>query len=158
MENFDLKTKNKILQNIKTDLFPEVNPVKLLSRLLLMHIIATMFVLAICPQFGLGLFSNGHYGLTGLFMQVSHEFCQAACGAFLTLTSGLAIWLPLKITEKEWLFSHKYIFAGIVLSVTSGFFWMQAPEIHLLEFSIWIIGSLTVLTSATLFQSDYSIS
>ncbi|AZZ36585.1 hypothetical protein CIK05_07210 [Bdellovibrio sp. qaytius] len=158
MENFDLKTKNKILQNIKQDIFPEVNPMTFLPRLLLIHMLATAFVMAICPQFGLGLFSNGHYGLTTLFMQVSHEFCQAACGAFLTLTSGLAIWLPLKITQKEWLYSHKYIFAGIMLSVTSGFFWMRAPDIHLLEFSLWVVGSLIVLTTATQIKPSYSAS
>jgi hypothetical protein len=158
MEDFDLKTKNKILQNIKQDLFPEVNPMSFLPRLLLIHLAATAFVMSVCPQFGLGLFSTGHFGLTTLFMQVSHEFCQAACGAFLTLTSGLAIWLPLKITEREWLFSHKYVFSGILLSVTSGFFWMRAPEIHLLEFALWTVGSLLVLASTTLFQSDYSIS
>lgn len=158
MENFDLSTKNKILQNIKKDLFPEVNPIKLITRLFTVHILATAFVMAVCPQFGLGLFSNGHYGLTGLFMQVSHEFCQAACGAFLTLTSALAIWLPLKITEKEWLYNHKYIFAGIMLSVTSGFFWMRAPEIYLLEFSLWAVGSLAVLATATQMKSAYSAS
>lgn len=158
MEDFNLKTKNKILQNIKQDLFPAVNPVSFLPRLFFIHVAATAFVMAVCPQFGLGLFSMGHYGLTNLFMQVSHEFCQAACGAFLTLTSGLAIWLPLKVTEKEWLFSHKYIFAGILLSITSGFFWMAAPDIHLLEFALWVIGSIVVLSATTLFRSDYSVS
>lgn len=156
--DFDLSTKNKILQNLKKDLFPEVYPLSFLPRLLMVHILATAFVVAICPQFGLGLLANGHYGLTGLFMQVSHEFCQFACGAFLTLASGLALWLPLKITEKEWLYSHKFISAGIALSLTSAFFWMQAPEIHLLEFSLWIVGSLAVMVSATSFQQRYSAS
>lgn len=158
MENFDLKTKNKILQNLKQDIFPEVNPFKFLPRLFLIHVLATAFVMAVCPQFGLGLFSQGHYGLTHLFMQVSHEFCQTACGAFLTLVSFSAIWFPLKVTEKEWLLSNKYIFAGILLSITSGFFWMQAPDIHLLEFALWITGSLAVLASATQLKSDYSVS
>lgn len=157
MENFDLSTKNKILQNIKKDLFPEVNPFKFLPRLLVIHMLATAFVMAICPQFGLGLFSNGHYGLTGLFMQVSHEFCQLACGAFLTSVSALAIWLPLKITEKEWLFANKFIFLGIIFSVTSGFFWMQAPDIHLIEFVLWIAGSLVAL-AATSLRSNHSVS
>lgn len=158
MENFDSKTKNKILQNIKQDLFPEVNPFKFLPRLFLIHALVTAFVMAICPQFGLGLFRLGHYGLTSLFMQVSHEFCQLACGAFLTLMSASAIWLPLKVTEKEWLFSHKYIFAGILLSITSGFFWMSAPDIHLMEFALWITGSLVILTGATQVKTNYSAS
>lgn len=162
MENFDLdknfKSKNKILQNLKQDIFPEVNPFIFLPRLFLIHVLATAFVMAICPQFGLGLFSQGHYGLTHLFMQVSHEFCQIACGAFLTLVSFSVIWFPLKVTEKEWLMSHKYISAGILLSITSGFFWMQAPDIHLLEFALWVAGSLAVLASATQMKSSYSAS
>lgn len=157
-DSLQLCTKNKIFQNIKKDLFPEVNPFKLLPRLLAIHMLATAFVMAICPQFGLGLFSNGHSGLTTLFMQVSHEFCQLACGAFLTSISALAIWLPLKITEKEWLFANKFIFLGIIFSVTSGFFWMQAPDIHLIEFSLWIAGSLAALAVTTGLRSDYSAS
>lgn len=160
MENFDrdfqLKTKNKILQNLKQDIFPEVNPFKFLPRLFLIHTLATAFVMAFCPQFGLGLFSHGHYGLTSLFMQVSHEFCQMACGAFLTIVSFSAIWFPLKVTEKEWLFSHKYILAGILLSITSCFFWMQAPDIHLFEFALWVVGSLGVLSSTTQMKSNYN--
>lgn len=158
MENFDFKTKNKILQNLKQGIFPEVNPFKFLPRLFFIHALATAFVMAVCPQFGLGLFSNGHYGLTTLFMSVSHEFCQMACGAFLTLISFSAIWFPLKVTEKEWLLSNKYIFAGILLSITSGFFWMRAPEIHLVEFALWAAGSLAVLAGASQMKSDYSAS
>lgn len=157
-EDFQLKTKNKIFQNLKQDLFPEVDPFKFLPRLFFIHILATAFVMAVCPQFGLGLFSQGHYGLTAVFMQVSHEFCQLACGAFLTLVSFSVIWFPLKVTEKEWLLSNKYIFSGILLSITSGFFWMQAPEIHLVEFALWIAGSSAVLVGATQLKSDYSAS
>jgi hypothetical protein len=155
MENFN---KRKILQNIKENLFPEVNPYQLLLRLLFIHVLATAFVMAICPQFGLGLFSNGHYGLTGLFMKVSHEFCQMACGAFLTFTSGLSIWLSLKITEREWLFQHKFISIGLLLSLTSAFFWMQAPDVHLLEMALWICGSIIAITALTLPRADYSAS
>lgn len=158
MEIFDLKAKNKILQNLKQDLFPVVNPFKFLPRLFLIHLCATAFVMAICPQFGLGLFSQGHYGLTALFMQVSHEFCQLACGAFLTLVSFSAIWFPLKVTEKEWLLSHKYVFGGILLSITSGFFWMKAPDIHLLEFALWISGVLLVFVGSTQLKSAYNAS
>lgn len=154
----DLKSKNKILNNLKQDLFPEVDPIKFLPRLFLIHALATAFVMTICPQFGLGLFKNGHYGLTHLFMLISPEFCQMACGMFLTLTSALSIWLPLKITEKEWLLEHKYIFTGIIISITSGFFWMQAPEIHLLEFALWVCGSLVVLLGFTQLKTDYSAS
>lgn len=152
MENFDLSTKNKILQSIKQDIFPDVNPFKFLPRLFLIHVLATAVVMTFCPQFGLGFFAQGHYGLTALFMQVSHEFCQLACGAFLTLASFSAIWFPLKVTEREWLFAHKYVFAGILLSITSGFFWMQAPDIHLTEFALWIAGCFVAFTLAATTQ------
>lgn len=153
-----MENKNKIFQKIKQDIFPEVNPYRFLPRLFFIHLAATAFVMAICPQFGLGLFKLGHYGLTELFMQVSHEFCQMACGVFLTLVSLSAIWFPLKVTEKEWLYANKFIFAGILLSITSGFFWMSAPDIHLYEFALWTAGSLAAIAGTTLFQPTYSAS
>lgn len=150
------ETKTSVLQKIQSDLFPEVTPSRLISKIFGIHVLASLFVLAICPQFGFGLFSgvlgNGHYGLTGLFMSVSHEFCQLMCGLFLTSISAFSIYTSLKITEYEWLLQNKFILIGLLFSVTSSFFWMSAPQMHLIDFILWSTGSLIVM-SKPLFYS-----
>lgn len=151
-----MNTQNKILLKIQSDLFPEVTPSRLISKIFGIHFLASLFVLAICPQFGLGLLSgvlgSGHYGLTGLFMSVSHEFCQLMCGLFLTSISAFSIYKSLKITEYEWLLQNKFILIGLLFSVTSSFFWMSAPQMHLIDFILWSTGSLIVM-SKPLFYS-----
>ncbi len=151
-----MNSQNKILLKIQSDLFPEVIPSRLISKIFGIHVLASLFVLAICPQFGLGLFSgvlgNGHYGLTGLFMSVSHEFCQLMCGLFLTSISAYSIYKSLKITEYEWLLQNKFILIGLLFSVTSSFFWMSAPQMHLIDFILWSAGSL-IVTAKPLFYN-----
>ncbi len=148
--------KTLILNKIQTDLFPHVIPSQLVAKIFGIHILASLFVLAVCPQFGLGLFSgvlgSGHYGLTGLFMSVSHEFCQLMCGLFLTSISAFSIYKSLKITEYEWLLQHKFILIGLLFSVTSSFFWMSAPQMHWIDFTLWATGSL-IITAKPLFYS-----
>lgn len=145
-----MNSQNKILAKIQSDLFPEVKPSQLVTKIFGIHILASLFVLAICPQFGLGLFNNlfgsGHYGLTSLFMSVSHEFCQLMCGLFLTSISAVSIYKSLKITEYEWLIQNKFILIGLLFSVTSSFFWMSAPEMHWIDFILWSTGSLILTT------------
>ena len=151
------ETKTSVLQKIQSDLFPEVTPSRLIGKILGIHFLASLFVLAVCPQFGLGLFSgvlgSGHYGLTGLFMSVSHEFCQLMCGLFLASVSAFSIYKSLKITEYEWLLQNKFILIGLLFSVTSSFFWMNAPQMHLIDFILWSTGSLIVM-SKPLFYSQ----
>lgn len=138
--------KKQILQKIRTDLFPIVSPPQLVLKITTLHLLVTLFVLAICPQFGFGLLKNGHYGLTSIFMMVSHEFCQLMCGLFLTISSSLTIWYNLKITEKEWLKQNTFVSISLLFAITSGFFWMSAPQIHIMDFMIWTAGSLIALS------------
>ena len=141
-----MNSQNKILLKIQNDLFPEVKPSRLVTKIFGIHILASLFVLTICPQFGLGLlsglFGSSHYGLTRLFMSVSHEFCQLMCGLFLTSISAVSIYKSLKITEYEWLLQNKFILIGLLFSVTSSFFWMSAPQMHWIDFTLWATGSL----------------
>lgn len=147
-----MNSQNKILLKIQNDLFPEVKPLTLVTKIFGIHLLASLFVLAICPQFGFGLFGTGHYGLTSLFMSVSHEFCQLMCGLFLTSISAISIYKSLKITEYEWLIQNKFILIGLLFSVTSSFFWMSAPQMHWIDFILWATGSL-IITSKPLFYS-----
>jgi len=141
--------KQKVLKLLKNELFPEVSPLHLSIKVLLLHLISSFFVLLICPQFGFGILKNGHYGLTNLFMSVSHEFCMFACGALLTLSSSITIWSQLKITEKEYLLDNKWALNALLLVITSSFFWMFAPEIIIIDYAIWIAGTLCVSLGAS---------
>lgn len=145
--NDQFQNQQKILKRIKMDLFPEVSFQKISFKILSLHLVACLFVLSICPQFGFGVFKNGHYGLTTLFMSVSHEFCMFACGILLTMISSALIWSQLKITEKEWILNHQLALNGLILIMTSSFFWMFAPEIILFDFFIWAAGSIFITVS-----------
>jgi len=147
--NDQFQNQQKVLNKIKLDLFPEVSFQKISFKILSLHLVACLFVLSICPQFGFGVFKNGHYGLTTLFMSVSHEFCMFACGVLLTTTSLTLIWSQLKITEKEWILNHRIASNGLLLLVTSSFFWMFSPEIILIDFSIWLAGSMFISVTAS---------
>lgn len=147
MKNFI--NKEKILQKMKNEIFPDVSFTGLMTKILFLHLVATLVVLTICPQFGFGLIRTGHFGLTRAFMSVSQDFCMFACGAFLTTISGFIIWSNLKYTEKEFLLKHKVAFNSVLLILTSSFFWMFSPEIILLDFCIWLAGTLTISIGTT---------
>lgn len=142
------QNKKQIFNKIKSDLFPAVTFQKISFKILSLHLVACLFVLSICPQFGFGVFKNGHYGLTTLFMSVSHEFCMFACGVLLTTTSLTLIWSQLKMTEKEWILNHSLTSNSLLLLVTSSFFWMFSPDIILIDFCIWLAGSILIAVTA----------
>lgn len=158
-----------VFSKIKEDIFPEPQPIKIILKIATVHLLTTLLVLTFCPQFGLGLgfgsFKSGHYGLTGLFMAVSAEFCQLACGAFLLFTSGFVILLGLftesnpwsfKVTEREWFFSQKYLMASLILVLTGSFFVMKAPDVTLLNLVLWIIGAGLAFTGLDKFHQFFS--
>lgn len=141
----NFKNKKTIFNKIKNELFPEVHPLSLILKVALIHLLATAVVMSFCPQFGLGLFKNGHYGLTSVFMMVSHEFCQFMCGLTLFSVSVLSIYKNLKITEREWILSQKNLVSGLALALTGSFFWMLAPHINVLFLVLWVAGALLPL-------------
>lgn len=153
----DFKNKNQILSKLKDDLFPVVHPSLLILKIASIHLTATALVMTFCPQFGLGLFKNGHYGLTSLFMMVSHEFCQFMCGLTLFSVSLLAIYKNLKITELEWIMTQKSTLAGLAVALTGSFFWMLAPHINLLFLSLWVAGALLPLSLSLKFLRKQKI-
>lgn len=140
--NTSFNSQQQILTRIKGDLFPEVHPSQFILKVLFFHGLSTALVMSFCPQFGLGLFKNGHYGLTSIFMQVSHEFCQMMCGLTLFSLSFFMIFLNLKMTEKEWLQEHKIFTFSIILLLTSSAFWMWAPEMSVMNLILWCVGAL----------------
>lgn len=142
-KQFNENLKKKIFEKIQNDLFPKVHGPSLLVKIFFLHLLATAFVLAICPQFGFGLFKNGHFGLSALFMHVSMEFCHLACGFLLSSTSLLTLLLSLKLTEKEWLLENKWAFHAVLFLLTASFFWMFSPQIFLFDLVIWGAGALS---------------
>lgn len=135
------KNQRQIFEKIKSDLFPEVVPSKVIFKILYTHLFSTLLVMSFCPQFGLGLFANGHYGLSSLFMLVSHDFCQLMCGLTLFSFSLFFIQFNLKITEREWVFSQKYFLGSLILLITGSFFWMWAPHINFYYLMLWGAGA-----------------
>jgi len=144
-KNSDSNSVKNVWTKIQSDLFPVVNPLQLIGKITLIHLGLLSLILTVCPQFGFGLFKNGHYGLTSIFMQVSHEFCQLACGVLLFGSTAFALHLNLKITEKEWLVRNQMAFISLSLFLTSSLFWMIAPDIYLFSYVIWAAGGAASL-------------
>ena len=142
LKNSDSNSQKIVWTKIESDLFPVVDPFRLIGKISFIQMSMLILILSICPQFGLGIFKNGHYGLTSLFMLISHEFCQLACGGLLFTSTLLALHFNLKITEIEWLQKNKMVFSFMALALTSTLFWMFAPEIYLLTYIIWAAGAV----------------
>ncbi len=141
--------KNKVWKNIKLELFPDVEPLRTVMKIFVLHIISVFIVLSFCPQFGFGLFHllglPQPFDVTYYFMLVSHSFCQIACGLVLFVFSSTVVYTQLKMTEKEWLLNQKALFYTLLVSLTGSLFVVVAPDITLLNVVLWTIGALTGL-------------
>lgn len=131
--------KNRIWTSIEDNLFPKVDPLKVVTKIFSLHLAVTFAVLLVCPQFGFSFF---HFiDLSKYFMKVSHEFCQIACGATLFLSSSLVIYHQLKMTEREWLWKQKFLVYSLLIVLTGSFFVATAPDITVLNVALWAAGS-----------------
>lgn len=131
--------KNKIWNNIEDNLFPKVDPLKVITKVFSTHLVVTFAVLLVCPQFGFSFWS--FIDLSAYFMRVSHEFCQIACGATLFLSSSLVIYNRLKMTEREWLWKQKFLVYSLLIVFTGSFFVATAPDITVSNLVLWTAGS-----------------
>jgi len=81
----------KIMEEIHHKLNPPLGQV--FFRLAIVHGLISIFVLSICPQFGIQIIP-GMTGLTAAFMRVGMPFCMLACGlVFMGAGIGAVIFL-----------------------------------------------------------------
>ncbi len=88
----------------------ELNPPmgQVVTKMLAIHLVAAISVLAFCPQLGVGpLLSPGH-GLMMIFMEFGPVACAASCGALFLGSSFLLSSLTLTRSELRVAYRHRW--------------------------------------------------
>lgn len=127
----------KILNEIKTRLNPDLKI--LFLKLFAIHLVTAVVTLSICPQFGLAIFRT-NLNLMDIFMKISPQFCDLACGGFFTMTSMISALFILSRDELRVL-RHKRILAILTITLSSiGFLIMLNPQMFLEFTFLWLVG------------------
>ncbi|MFA6238218.1 MAG: hypothetical protein WC635_12870 [Bacteriovorax sp.] len=129
----------KILNEIKTRLNPDLKI--LFLKLFFIHVSTAVVTLSICPQFGFALFRT-NINLMDVFMKISPQFCDFACGAFFTAASIFSALVILSRDELRVLRS-KQIYSTLMLALSSvGFLIMLNPQLFVQFTFLWLIGCI----------------
>ena len=129
----------KILGRVYADLNPPVWRVS--GKLALVHIIAALFTLSACPQFGFRLLGEG-MGLMHIFMAFGKTACTLACGSVFMGSSLLAAALILRVEEIRKIRRHRLLHVGSLAFLSLGFFIMVDAEVFFSLGIIWLIGAI----------------
>ena len=129
----------KVISFVHSALNP--SPLKVFSKLSLIHFFSAFVTLSVCPQFGFRLFGEGH-GLMGYFMHLGSWGCTMACGSFFIGTSVFFAALVLKAEELRVIRNNKFLELGALTLLSLGFFLMLNTQIALGFLFIWALGSI----------------
>lgn len=129
----------KILSEIKSRLNPDLKT--LLLKVVFIHLITALVSLSVCPQFGFALFRT-NLNLMDLFMKISPQFCDLACGAFFTMASVMSALVVLSRDELR-MIRHRQMLATMILTLSSiGFLIMLNPQLFVQFTLLWILGCI----------------
>lgn len=129
----------KILNEIKSRLNPDLKV--LLLKLFVIHLTTAVLTLSICPQFGFAIFRTG-INLMDVFMKISPQFCDFACGAFFTTASILSALLILSRDELRLLRSKQIYSTSMLVLSSVGFLIMLNPELFVQFTFLWLLGCI----------------
>lgn len=129
----------KILNEIKSRLNPDLKI--LFLKLFVIHLTTAVVTLSICPQFGFAFFRT-NLNMMDLFMKISPQFCDLACGAFFTTASVVSALVILSRDELRVL-RHKQILTTLMITLSSiGLLIMFNPQLFVQFTLLWLIGCL----------------
>lgn len=132
---------SKVRERILRELHPA--PAQVMTKLLAVHVVASVISLSFCPQFGVQFFSES-MGIMRYFMTLGPFACTALCGAFfmfVSIASGLILLSP---EEVRTLRRHRVLGLTALVSITLAFFWMLNAELVLGLTLAWLIGAYGV--------------
>jgi hypothetical protein len=113
---------------------------KVLIKLGLVHLGASLLSLIACPQFGIGFISYGH-NLMHYFMQISETYCYILCGAFY-LASTIVV-ARFVLTFDEWLVikRSRALMIMCLALVSLGAFALHSHEVTFELALLWLFGA-----------------
>ena len=129
-------------ERVRSAIQAKLNPSLLvvLTKTTGLYMIAGLFILLICPQFGLTLAAR--HGVLHIFSLFGHYPCMALCGALFlgsgTIVTSLVL-LPEELRKLRPLRFVYFVVFGLVALAT---FWILGAEIALGLAVAWLIGSL----------------
>jgi hypothetical protein len=136
------KIPNELKQNIMDHVRGKLHPnlPHLMLKFFIIHIIAGIFTLALCPQFGFTTFKLP-FNLMNTFMIFGMAVCNFLCGIFFTATSVILSAFVLERDELRAL-KHKKTLATLTLLLSSiGFFSIMNPNVFLELSLLWLLGA-----------------
>lgn len=130
-------------------LFP--SPLSVGAKVLGLYGVAGVFVLLICPQFGLTLAAR--HGLFHYFSMFGEWVCMGLCGALFLGTGSLVASLALRPEELRRVFPLRYgHFLALALVAIAGL-WAAGGAIALGLGAAWVVGG--VLAESLVFDLVY---
>jgi hypothetical protein len=90
----------RILESIRADLQPSTR--RSWSKMIGLHLAASLLTLLVCPQFGVGPLGGGH-GIMSWVMPFGAWACALFCGGFFLGATSLLLSLALSPSELKWL-------------------------------------------------------
>ncbi len=110
-------------------------------KVLGLHLIAGVFSLIICDQFGIRPFDIG-FSLSQYFMTWGHSVCMFLCGLVFLLASMLTALVVLRHEELVVLKKNSWLFILSLVLFSLGFFFVFGAELVLSFTLLWIVGAL----------------
>ncbi len=106
-----------------------------------LHLIAGVFSLIICDQFGIRPFDIG-FSLSQYFMTFGHSVCMFLCGLVFLLASMFTALVILRHEELVVLKKNSWLFVLSLVLFSLGFFFVFGAELILSFTLFWTVGAL----------------
>jgi Ca2+/Na+ antiporter len=129
----------KIMDHVRGKLHP--NLTHLMLKFFIIHIIAGVFTLALCPQFGFTTFKLP-FNLMNTFMVFGMAVCNFLCGVFFTATSVILSAFVLERDEVRALKYNKTLATLTIILTSFGFFSIMNPNVFLELSLLWLLGAV----------------
>jgi hypothetical protein len=142
----------KILVNIHARMNPSI--LKILVKLLAIHIPIGTLSLLICNQFGMSPFKT-NFSLSEYFMNYGHSFCMFCCGVIFVSLSVLISGLLLNTDEVRALRKKSYLQSFLLGLISLMIFILLGAQVVMSIGLLWLLGGVIggIMSSEIIFHS-----
>ncbi len=127
-----------ILGQVHRDLNPE--PLKVFSKIFLIHIFTGFFTLLMCPQLGVSLTSS--MGLMAVLMKLGPAVCMFGCGVVFMGLSLFVSSLLIRPEEIRVFKNHQVLQISLLTFISLGLLLFFGADASLLFGFLWVLGGV----------------